>query len=211
MKPWGSRPNSSSPATVLTGAGACRRQDLIFALPQVATQTRRAAMEVIFNHLIIQVGARRASHHLELEIAAGLGGGELANLRTVQGLITGVRADQHAAIGQRMELGASRRLDSHCEARPVLEGLPVGANQWPALAQRSTQQVLGVLRLQGAQHLSARVHAKQHCAAIAVGKRAQRLSQRISGGLRHDLQLTLRRDGEATQNMVSFRLHPAGI
>ena len=139
----------------LAGQRAGRRQDLLLALAQVAAQARRAALQVVLDHLVVQVGARGAGHGLDLEVAAGLGGGQLADLRRRPA--AGCRRGCGSARGRRPGCGArccaapgwpprSPTRSSNC-----CQSVRTSGRHW---LKRGAQQALGVLRLQGAQHLA---------------------------------------------------------
>ena len=100
-----------------------------------------------------------------------------------------MRADEHAAIGQRMQLGAARHMDAHHQPIATLKPLPFGAHQGAALRQRAAQQALSIFGLQVARDVALRVGAQQHGAAVAVGKRDKRLRQPVGRQFAHHFQL----------------------
>ena len=146
-------------------------QQLILGLTQVTAQVGDAPLDEILDDLIVQVGAGRARHGLHLIVAAGLGRGQVLDLPPIQRLVALVGADEHAAVGQGVELGAARHVDRHRPARTILKRLPIRADQRAALHLRGAQEAFGVLDLQIAGHLTIGQRAEQHRAAVAIGER----------------------------------------
>ena len=113
----------------------------------------------------------------------------MLDLPPIQRLVALVGADEHAPVGQGVEVGAARHVDRHRPARAIFKRLPISADQRAALHLRGAQEAFGVLDLQVTGHLTIGPRAEQHCAAVTIGERDQRLGQRAGRGLGHHFQL----------------------
>ena len=167
-------------------------QQLVLGQDGMARVALLALLQVVDDHVLVEVFACSAEHCLGFEVARRAGGQQAVELGAVGLGILGALAHEDAAVVERMHLAATIDAQQHDGAAGHLLLLPLRGHGRAAEALGRHHRIGRLFRRKDRAQPAVGADAQTDGAALAVGKRHQRLGDLLGVGVRHKRPLRAR-------------------